>query len=104
MSDLREMLSDIIFDFKHPSGEASSANELADAILDDPRIAVIQLPTPVRRFDSWSFLDPDERLPLVYVSEDRVEFGSHRWNTSEGDDPELLGAALIAANREARKS
>ncbi|MBJ8342815.1 hypothetical protein JGU71_28385 [Antrihabitans sp. YC3-6] len=40
MTALRELLTDIIFDFKPPSGEAWSANELADAILDDPRIAI----------------------------------------------------------------
>ena len=84
----------------------SAAESAVDAILNDPHIAVVELPEPLpevashlgcdRRFDAG------DGIPDVHVSTDgAVTFSHCYWNTRLGDDPTPLAAALLASVRKA---
>ena len=102
---LRDLLADVITEAIETAPFETRATEAADAILSDPRIAVVRLPdAPTGSVNGSTFVEPvaywdDDSTHRVVARGPVINCLRAYWNTDAGDDPTRFAAALLAAAR-----
>ena len=99
--DVGRLLGDIIDDAARIGG---GVIEIANAILDDPRIAVVALPEPTMQQGLPVWRNGDNEYSVRIARDGLIWVGGGYYDPTQGDDPTLLAASLLAAHRHAAKA